>query len=102
MNVNATATKVYWNQIALGDRIADLRGEGWEKAAAERQAADEILERLFQHAGMREFNQTIRSSDLLQEAYRRATAPAPSCEDCGGLGVGCCINADIPLPGVEY
>ena len=23
------------------------------------------------------------------------------CPDCHGKGVGCCINADIPLPGVE-
>jgi hypothetical protein len=25
----------------------------------------------------------------------------PACPDCGGVGVGCCVNTDIPLPGVE-
>lgn len=24
-----------------------------------------------------------------------------NCPDCNGVGVGCCVNADIPLPGTE-
>jgi len=28
-------------------------------------------------------------------------AAALVCEDCYGEGYGCCLNADIPLPGVD-
>jgi hypothetical protein len=30
-----------------------------------------------------------------------ARSLVPSCPDCQGVGVGCCVNADIPLPGTE-
>lgn len=35
------------------------------------------------------------------DAYQLAEALGYACPDCGGLGMGCCVNADIPLPGVE-
>lgn len=35
------------------------------------------------------------------ETLMRAIEWLNKCPDCNGEGMGCCINADIPMPGIE-
>jgi len=41
---------------------------------------------------------SIRLQEVEEEPWK---ADRSDCPDCAGQGYGCCINADIPLPGVE-